>query len=178
MKDFLFRAPFFYFIITGSWRQPTFRRILLLSYWWCLRNVITCLPNYTTPCFRRRYLHRHDHGAVHISSRLPSNCHQPLSTSRSHEAPTVQRCCSKTDRSGTSDPGRCRRGQSWPLAPKLQAWAGPWCWVLLVAATTGLGAELRVLQAEQCVGTVRLCCASNGGMWVGVEVWLHLFLTL
>ena len=47
---------------------------------------------------------------------------------------------------------------------------------MLVAATTGLGAEFRVLQAEQCKGTVRLCCTTNGGVWVGVEVWLHLFL--
>jgi hypothetical protein len=47
---------------------------------------------------------------------------------------------------------------------------------MLVAATTGLGAEFRALQIEHCVGTVRLCCASNGGVWVGVEVWLHLFL--
>jgi hypothetical protein len=47
---------------------------------------------------------------------------------------------------------------------------------MLVAATTGLGAVFRPLQTQQCVGAVRLCCASNGGVWVGVEVWLHLFL--
>jgi len=43
--------------------------------------------------------------ALDTPSRLPSNCHQLLSASRSREAPTAQQCCSKTDRSGTSDPG-------------------------------------------------------------------------